>query len=206
VYSKPAPQNGAAPSPHAFRLTLSQVSNLFSAPAANPFATGESEVLGVAGIDYLHKSLKRPLPQSVDITQLVLVLPAQTLPDTPRARMQLAAEIQSALRHLCAAKIATNQQARRVAMRASGRQLLASLLWTVLAICLTVAVANGWLSILPPFVQGVVVVLGLLAASLAIWDAADALIFQWAPFTIDNHAYRVMGDLDVQIEPLRDAA
>lgn len=203
---KPAAQNDIAPSLHAFRLTLSQVNDLFNAPAANPFAGGESEVLGVTGVDYLHRRLKRPWPRSADITQLVLVLPAQTLPADPGARMQLAAETERALQHLCTAKIATNQHARRVAMRTSGRQLLASLLWMFVAIGLTVAVANGWLSILPPFVQGVVVVLGMLAASLAIWDSADALFFRWAPFEIDNRAYRTMANLQVQIEPARDAA
>lgn len=188
------------------RLPLSQVANLFNAPSADPFAGGESEVLGVAGIDYLHRRLKRPWPWSLDVAQLVLMLPEQTLPDGSDTRLRLAAEIQSALQHRCTAKIAANQRARRVAMRASGRQLLASFLWTVVAIGLTVAVANDRLSILPPFVQGVVVVLGLLAASLAIWDSADALFFRWAPFEIDNRAYRTMANLQVQIEPTKDAA
>lgn len=199
-------QNHGASSLHALHLTLSQVDNMFKAPAVDPFSASESEVLGVAGIDYLHQRLKRPLPQAVDITQLVLVLPAQTLPNAPGERVQLASDTEIALQRLCAARIAANQRARRVAMRASGRQLLAALLWTVFAILLAVAVINGQLAIVPPFVQGVAVVLGLLAASLAIWDVADALIFQWTPFAIDNRAYRVMVNLAVKIEPLKDAA
>lgn len=202
----PASQARTAATSDVVRLPLSRVANLFNAPSADPFAGGESEVLGVAGIDYLHRRLKRPWPWSLDGAQLVLMLPEQTLPDGSDARLRLAAEIQSALQHRCTAKITANQQARRVAMRASRRQLLASFLWTVVAIGLTVAVANDRLSILPPFVQGVVVVLGLLAASLAIWDSADALFFRWAPFEIDNRAYRALGNLQVSIEPVRDAA
>ncbi len=194
---------GSTTSPQAsarFHLVLPDIGGLFIAPAVNPFAAGACEILGRTGVDYLHACVKEHWPRSPQFAQIALHIPATTLPGEPAALERLTAQTQSALQRYCAEEETAARDARKLTVRTALRQTFWALLLTGLAIAFAVAVANGWPEILSPFVRGVFAVLFLLAASLAIWDALDALLFQWVPIVIDSGAYRALARMQIVIE------
>ena len=184
-----------------FHLALHDANALFTAPAANPFATDACEILGCTGVDYLHARVKAHWPRPPRFTQIILQLPAVTVPSEPAALEQVATQMQTALQRYCAEKETAVRDARKLTVRMALRQTLWAMLLTLCAVGFAVAVANGWPAILPPFMRGVLAIVFLLAASLAIWDALDALLFQWAPFAIDSRAYRTLARMQIVIEP-----
>lgn len=186
---------------HRLNLKLNTFGDLFSAPAVNPFSTNPLDILGRSGINYLQREVKQQWPGAIRSTELVLELPAAALPNELDALAQVTAQTESAIQRYCAGKITANQQAQRLVRSASWRQLFMALILTGLAILVAIAVANGWLpAILPPFAQGLLAVLALLTASLALWDVLEVLFFHWVPFAVDNRAYRAIGKLRVSIE------
>lgn len=186
--------------PHCFRLVLDNMGGLFSAPPADPFATGACEILGRAGVDYLHARVKQHWPRTPRFSQIILQLPASALPNEPAALEQLAAETRIALQRYCTEQESTGRMARRLTVRTAMRQTIWAMVLTLFALAFAVAVVNGWPAALLPFVRGILAIVLLLAASLAIWDALDALLFQWAPFIIESHAYRTLARMQIAIE------
>lgn len=105
-----------------------------------------------------------------------------------------------ALQRYCTEQESAARQARRLTVRIAMRQTIWAMALMVFALAFAVAVINGWPAALLPFVRGVLAIVLLLAASLAIWDALDALLFQWAPFVIESHAYRTLARMQIAIE------
>lgn len=188
-------------SDHTFTLALRAIDNLFSAPDADPFGAGDSEVLGQAGIVYVHDRLKRIWPRTARLDKLVLQLPQSAVPDEPAARDQLQTQIQEALQRYCVEKEAATNSERGLNASIARRQTVISALFILLALVLIVSVLYGRLDSLSPFLRGVVAIVPLFMASLAIWDALDALFFQWVPAAVATRAYRALGKSRVLIMP-----
>jgi hypothetical protein len=51
--------------------------------------------------------------------------------------------------------------------------------------------------------RGILTILAVYAASLAIWDSLDSLLFDWAPFVRDNATYRLISELEIGLEAQR---
>jgi hypothetical protein len=49
--------------------------------------------------------------------------------------------------------------------------------------------------------RGILTILAVYAASLAIWDSLDSLLLDWAPFARDNATYHLISVLDIRLEP-----
>lgn len=175
-------------------LELNQVGDLFQAPALNPFSTRELEVLGQTGVEYVLKRVRRRWPRASGVHHLRLRLPADEV--APELQMRT----ESALRRYCAEQIAENRRQLRLALDLSGRQVLLAAAVTVTAILWAGFVIDGALQGL----LGALVLVPLLSASIAIWDALEGLIFDWIPYVIDNRAYRAVSALEVVIERMKD--
>jgi hypothetical protein len=70
---------------------------------------------------------------------------------------------------------------------------------TLVAVLVLLALVNGLLDTLNPFLRGMLIALSLFSASLTIWDALERLFFGWVPYSIGNRAYRVLGGLSVNL-------
>ena len=182
-------------------LALSRIGDLFCAPAVDPFSARPVDLRGDSGITYLHRRvrLRRLLPSRV--RRLRILLPQQEVPATAPAVAELAEQTQAALQRYCRRQLAYNQQARRNEMRMLGRQLLIVFPVTALAFVLLLAVLFGQLTPGQPYLQGVLIIVTLFVGSIALWDVLSGLFFGWAPYSIENHSYRVLGSLEVTIEP-----
>ena len=183
-------------------LAINELAHLFNAPPVDPFTGGEAEVIGRAGLVLLQQRLKQAWPRPVSITQVVVRLPADRLPQEPAALKELTVQTEAAIRRYCAAQIAANEQARRLAFKVSLRQTILVAVFSLLTLAYGYALLNGQLTLLSPIMQGVIFIVALLAASLALWDALDALLFQWAPFVLDNRAYAALARCAVTLAPL----
>lgn len=187
-----------------FTLALSAIDNFFNAPDADPFGAGDSEVLGQAGIVYVHDRIKRIWPRTPRLDKLVIQLPQSAVPDEPSARDQLQTQVQDALQRYCVEKESATNAERALNGSIARRQTVISALFIVLALVLMIAVLYGRLDSLSPFVRGVLAIVPLFVASLAIWDALDALFFQWVPAAVATRAYRALGKSSVLIVPQVD--
>jgi len=58
----------------------------------------------------------------------------------------------------------------------------------------------GSLGLLSDYLRGILIVLSLFAASIAIWDALQSMIFDWVPFVSDHWVYRMISSLEVIVE------
>ncbi len=175
-------------------LQLRRIDELFNAPDADPFSSRAIDVLGEAGIDVLWKRMVRRWPQRPDLQRVIVQLPPDQL--TP----SLAETARAALRRYCAAKIEDNRQRRRLITRKALRLLGYSALILVFALALMFAFYVGPLGFLPGWLRGVLTILAVYAAALAIWDSLDSLLFDWAPFVRDNTTYRLISALDIRFE------
>lgn len=186
------------PSENTLILDLSQIGELFQAPALNPFSTRELEVLGQTGAEYAFKRARKRWPRASRVRQLRLQLPADQLaPD-------LQAHTEAALRRFCAEQIAENRRQLRLALDLSGREILLAGAVTVATILWVIFVINGPLQALPSPLLSALVLVPILSASIAIWDALGGLIFGWPPYVIDNRAYRSVSALEVVIDTVKD--
>lgn len=193
--SRPA----ASRDPANFVLQLNTVDDLFNAPEVNPFSPLPVEILGQSGLDYLHARTKERWPRQPQIRRLTVQLPPSTV-TSAQGGSQLAQQIQAAVQRTCQAQISANRQARRLAMGLGRRKLLIALPVTLVALALLAMLYYDVGGILPPGLRGILIVVALFAASIAIWDALEALIFDWAPFMRDNRAYRCISELEVVVE------
>jgi hypothetical protein len=179
-------------------LEINQVGELFQAPALNPFSTRELEVLGQTGVEYVLKRVRRRWPRESPVHQLRLRLPAsQLMPD-------LQARTEAALQRFCAEQIAENRRQLRLALDLTGREFLLATAVTTAVIVWVAFVVKGPLQTLPSPLLGALVLVPLLSASIAIWDALEGLVFGWIPYVIDNRAYRAVSALEVIIERKKD--
>lgn len=198
----------AAPAPveseHRLVLALSRMDDLFVAPGMNPFSDVPIEILGETGVEYLHKRIRLRWPRSSKLAQLTLQLPAAELPGAPDAVGRLAAETQAALRRYCDERVESNRDLRRFELRLTWRKLAIAGVATLVAVVVLMALVNGMLDMLNPFLRGMLIALSLFAASLTIWDALERLFFGWVPYTIGNGAYRLLGGLEVDLAPRRE--
>ena len=53
-----------------------------------------------------------------------------------------------------------------------------------------------------PLLQGVLIVMTLFTASIALCDVLEGIVYGWVPYAIDNRAYRLLDKLEVTIEVL----
>ena len=178
-------------------LQLRRIDELFNAPDVDPFSSRAIDVLGEAGFDVVWKRMVRRWPQRPDLQRVIVQLPPDQL------RPDLAETTRTAWQRYCAAKIEDNRQQRRFITRKALRLLGYSALITVFALALMFVFYVGPLGFLPGWLRGILTILAVYAASLAIWDSLDSLLFDWAPFVRDNTTYRLISLLDLRIEPQR---
>jgi hypothetical protein len=179
-------------------LQLQRVDELFNAPDADPFSDRTVEILGEAGLDVLWKQMVRRWPQRPDLQRVIVQLPPDQL--TPSS----AKSVRAALQRYCAAKIEENRQQRRLVTRKALRLLGYAALILVFALALMFAFYAGPLRFLPGWLRGLLSILAVYAAALAIWNPLDSLIFDWAPFVRDNATYRLISAIEVVVEPQRN--
>ncbi len=177
-------------------LHLSNIDELFVAPATNPFSTHEVDILGEAGLDIAQKQVTRAWPRLPRAIHLTMHLPSdQVTPD-------LAQRTCAALQHTCAAKIDNNQLQRKLAIRRSLRQLVGASIAIAVALAFIALLVANPLGLLPGFLRGVLVVLALYACSVLSFDALWSLAFDWVPFVQENAVYRALQATEVRIEPV----
>lgn len=193
-------QDDPIQTPRRIVIALNHADEMFVAPAVNPFSAKEMDILGKAGIDHLRQRVREQWPRATTLQHLVIQLPANELPRESNELKQLTQQMQAALRRYCAQQVERNRQEQRLSWGFTQQKFVIALLVTLIAVLLLAALANGWLSMLSPFVQGIVVLLPILAASLALWDALESIVFGWTSFSIENRAYRAISTLTLAIE------
>ena len=177
-------------------LQLQRIDELFNAPDADPFSSRAIDILGESGFDVLWKRMVQRWPQRPDLQRVIVQLPPDQL--TP----DLAVTTRTALQRYCAAKIEDNQRQRRFITRKALRLVGYSALIAVFALALMFVFYVGPLGFLPGWLRGILTILAVYAASLAIWDSLDSLLFEWAPFVRDNATYMLISALDIRFEAL----
>jgi hypothetical protein len=179
-------------------LQLRHIDELFNAPDADPFSSREIDILGEAGFDVLWKRMVRRWPQRPNLQRIIVQLPPDQL--TP----SLAETARAALQRYCAAKIEDNRRQRRFITRKALQMLGLSALVLLFALALMFLFYAGPLEFLPGWLRGILTILAVYAAALAIWDALDSFLFDWAPFVRDNATYRLISAIEVVVEPQRN--
>ena len=185
-------------------LALNRIGELFAAPDTNPFSRNPVDLRGESGVVYLHKRVRQHWLRSNPAARLTIQLPRQELPAESPEVTQLTLATQAALRRYCHEQLAHNEQTRRYESSVLWRQLLIVLPVSLLAVCLLVAIVIGLLTPDRPYLQGILFIVTLFVASIALWDVVQGLFFGWIPYAIDNRAYRVLGNLEVTIEAVND--
>ena len=175
-------------------LRVDAVAELFNAPAANPFAAGEGNILGEAALERL--LLRQQVEPRRDLANIPLVveLPADQI--TPDLEPQLAAAIQS----YCVARIENNRlQIRRSRLQNSVG--MAAVLLAVLAVgaivflLLTTVLANS-----PAIVQGMMTGGLCVFAWVILWDPLEALLFEWVTPTRENRVFAQIMKMRVSVQ------
>lgn len=185
--------------PQALTLDLDTLDELFLAPPANPFSTDVVDILGESGIDYLRKRYIKRWPKRREAhTLLIRLAPAAW--DEQRAAQQQQ-ETRTAIGRYCSTRMQANREDRRLAMAVARRELLISLVVTIIALFML-----AWYSASQPsgfwgFVMALATLFAVYAAALAIWDALESWFFDWTPYAVENRAYRWISSLEVHIAP-----
>jgi hypothetical protein len=200
--------SGAAGAGNAIILDLSRLEALFDAPPADPFAFGDSGVLGESGVNFLCKRAQRRWPRRDTIRDLIIRLPAE---EYRRACTAMAPELLdlqtgSALKRFCDIQMVENRRRRGLAVATAKQQLGIALVVAAVAVGLLALFMAGKVNERYPDLQGLFTILAVFATSLAIWDALESLFFDWVPYTVDNRAYRWIGELGVQVVPATPGA
>ena len=185
-------------------LALNRIGELFDAPDVNPFSSKPVDLRGESGVAYLHKRVRLHGLRSHPAARLTIQLPRSALPAEGAAVTQLGEATQAALRRYCREQVAHNERTHRCESGMLWRQLLIVLPVSLLAFGLLIAVVTGQLTPNRPFLQGVLMIVTLFVGSVALWDVLEGLCFGWAPYAIDNRSYRVLGNLEVNIEAESD--
>ena len=195
-------QTAPAAAGQTMTLALNRMSELFSAPDINPFSTKPVDLRGESGLAYLHRRARLRWLRSFSATQLTLQLPADELPADGPAVAALAQATQAALARYCQAQVRHNEQTWR-GERANLRQQLRVVLPVALvSFALLLVILTGVLLPDRLLLQGVLIVVTLFAASLALFDVLTGIFFGWVPYAMDNRSYTVLGNLEVTIEVL----
>jgi hypothetical protein len=181
-------------------LALNRISELFDAPAINPYSSNPVDLRGESGVVYLHKRVRQHWLRPYPIARLTIELPLPVLPAGSPAAMELTQTTQVALHRYCYEQVAQNEWTQRCESSVLWRQLQIVLPVSLLAIGLLLAIISGLLTPDRPYLQGLLFIVTLFIASIALWDVVQGLFFGWIPYAIDNHAYRVLGNLEVRIE------
>ena len=84
-------------------------------------------------------------------------------------------------------------------MAEARRKVPIALAVTVIAIILLAWCMTTELSGFRGYTLIVATLLAVFAASLAIWDALESLLFDWTPFAVDNLAWQWISRLEVRI-------
>jgi hypothetical protein len=190
----------AASSGEQIVVEVETVDQLFNAPPADPFAGGESAVLGQAGIERVLTRLQaRPL-RSWEGARLVVRLPGdQITPD-------LEAALGAALYRYCTARIEDNRLRVRLTRKQRTRGLM-----VVTAIALTVIAATPvlfatLLAGASETVQAVATSAISLFCWIIVWDPLRALLFDWTPQARENGALGHLKDMRVTVEKVGERA
>ena len=117
---------------------------------------------------------------------------------------QLAQATQTALQRYCQEQVRHNEQTLRGELTLLRRQLWVALPVALLSFALLLLTVTGVLLPEHPLLQGVLIVVTLFAASLALFDVLTGIFFGWVPYAIDNRAYRVLGNLKSQLRRYHD--
>ena len=186
--------------PQALTLDLDTIEELFLAPSANPFSTDAVHVLGESGIDYLRKRYIRRWPKRREANTLLIRLASAPEWNEQHAT-QLQQETRAAIGRYCSTHVQANREDRRLAMAVARRELLISLVVTIIALFMLAWYAASQPSGFWGFVMTLATLFAVYAAALAIWDALESWFFDWTPYAVENRAYRWISSLEVQIAP-----
>ena len=183
-------------------LALNRIGELFSAPEINPFSSKPVDLRGESGLTYLHRRVRQRWLRSFPATRLTIQLPAEAMPVDGSAVAELAQATQAAVRRYCQEQVTHNEQALRGELLLLRHQLRVALPVTLLLFALLLVTLTGVLTPDHPVLQGVLIIVTLFAASLALFDVLTGIFFGWVPYAIENRSYRVLGNLEVTIEVL----
>ena len=176
-------------------LQVDAVDHLFNAPDANPFAAGESSILGEAGLDLLVLRLQMEPRRKLDGAPLVINLPADQI--TPGLETQLAAGIQ----RYCAARIEDNQ----LRIRHSRLQHSIGLAVVIMVVLLVMLIAFVLLSTVlagaPAVMQGLLTGMVCVFTWVILWDPLEALLFEWVEPTRENRMLEKIMKMRVCVQP-----
>lgn len=183
-------------------LALNRIDELFCAPEINPFSTKPVDLRGESGLAYLHRRVRLGWLRSVSAARLTIQLPAEALLADGPAVTQLAQATQTALRRYCQEQVRHNEQTRRGELALLRRQLRVVLPVALVSFALLLIILTGVLLPDRPLLQGVLIVVTLFTASLALCDVLTGIFFGWVPYAMDNRSYRLLSNLEVEIEVL----
>ena len=195
---QPAP----AATGHTLTLALNRLGELFCAPEINPFSTKPVDLRGESGLAYLQRRVRQRWLRSFSATRLTIQLPAAELPVDSPALARLSQATQTALQHYCQEQVRHNEQTRRGELALLRRQLRVVLPVAMLLFALLLVTLTGLVMPDHPLLQGVLIVMTLFTASIALCDVLEGIVYGWVPYAIDNRAYRVLGNLEVTVEAL----
>lgn len=175
-------------------LPLQRIDEMFNAPDVDPFSGHVLAVLGEAGFDVVWKHMVRRWPRRPALQRVIVQLPPDQLAP------ELAETTRTALQRYCAARIEDNRRRRRFTTRKAVRLFGYAALIIALALALMFMFYAGPLIFLPEWLRGILTILAVFAAGLALWNPLDSLLFDWAPFVRDNTTYRLISRLDFSVE------
>lgn len=175
-------------------LRVDSVAEIFNAPAANPFAAGEGNILGEAALDrLLLREQAQPL-RDLSSVPLVVALPVDQI--TPDLEPRLAAAIQ----RYCAARIEDNRIQIRHSRLQHGVGMAIVLLLVLAVIAIVYLLLTTVLANLSTTVQGIIAGCVCVFAWVVLWDPLEALLFDWVAPTQENRVFAKIMKMRVSVQ------
>jgi hypothetical protein len=175
-------------------LRVDSVAEIFNAPDANPFATGEGNILGEAALDrLLLRQQAHPLRDLASIP-LVVALPADQITSELEPRLAVA------IRSYCAARIEDNRLRIRHSRLQHGIGMAVVLLLVVVVIAIVYLLLTTVLANLSTTAQGMIAGGVCVFTWVVLWDPLEALLFDWVAPARENRVFAQIMKMRVSVQ------
>lgn len=175
-------------------LRVNTVAEIFNAPDADPFASGEGTILGEAALDRLVlRQQVHPLHELASLP-LVVALPVDQI--TPELEPQLAAGI----KRYCAARIEDNKLEIRHSRLQHGVGMVVTLFVVLVVMAVGYLLLMTVLAGVSEVVQGLIVGAVCVFTWVILWDPLEALLFDWVAPARENRVLAQIMQMRVTVK------
>ena len=175
-------------------VRVSEIRDLFTAPATDPLAQHEGEVMGEPALLRVARQLMSARRMS-GMHKLVVELPADKIQPGLEQRAQ------AALVRYCTLKLEDNDAQLRVMRREAAGLMLRGLL--ILAVCMGVSSVfrSETITFLPPLINSTLGEGFNVIGWVMLWRPVEAFVFNPIPVCTSSRVHRFLKSLQIEVRP-----